>query len=120
MPSARSLENLKKNPMPRLGDKPLASRPLSVKVPPDIDKAVRKLSNPSDWLRKAIIEKLERSKGESKAATIDNPLVREAIAEHIANKKAAVAAEKNRLSKANQSLIDQREREIKQLKQMMK
>ena len=39
------------------------TRPISVKLPPDIDKAVRSIPNRSDWLREAIKEKLEREQG---------------------------------------------------------
>ena len=119
MTSARSLENLKKNPMPRLGDQPLARRPLSVKVSTDIDEAVRAFPNPSNWLREAIAEKLEREKGKSLQATVDNPLVREAIANSIALKKKALAAEKKRKSKADQSVIERWSREIKQLEELL-
>jgi len=48
------LENLK--PMPRLGSEPLASQPLCVKVPKEVDQAVRSLPNYSSWLRRVISE----------------------------------------------------------------
>ncbi|MGK7895051.1 MAG: ribbon-helix-helix domain-containing protein [Xenococcus sp. (in: cyanobacteria)] len=34
--------------------------PVSVKLPPEIDKIVRSLPNRSDYIRQAIIEKLDR------------------------------------------------------------
>lgn len=52
------LENLK--PMPRLGSEPLASQPLCVKVSKEVDAAVRSLNNPSEWLRRVIIEAAQR------------------------------------------------------------
>lgn len=56
MPSQRSLENLKKVPFKPLGEQALASKPVAVKLPKDIDEAVRSLSNPSEWLRRVIVE----------------------------------------------------------------
>lgn len=56
MPSQRSLENLKKAPFKPVGEKALASKPVAVKLPQDIDEAVRSLPNPSEWLRRVIVE----------------------------------------------------------------
>lgn len=41
-------------------EKPMAERPLSVRVEVDIDTYVRSLSNRTEWLRQAIVEKYER------------------------------------------------------------
>lgn len=37
-------------------------KPISVMLPPDLDEWVRSLDNRSEWVRQAIIEKLEREK----------------------------------------------------------
>lgn len=57
MPRGR-IENLKS--MPRLGNEPLASQPLCVKVPKEVDAAVRSLSDTSAWLRRVITEAAQR------------------------------------------------------------
>ena len=38
----------------------MAERPLSVRLPVDLDAQVRSLSNRTEWLRDAILEKLQR------------------------------------------------------------
>lgn len=55
MPSARSLENLKKAPFRPIGDVALAKKPLCAKVPQDIDDWVRALPSSSAWLRDVIV-----------------------------------------------------------------
>lgn len=40
----------------RAGDEPMAEKPLTVRVPVDVDAAVRALDKPSDWLRRVITE----------------------------------------------------------------
>lgn len=55
----------KGNPNPKqklkqLYDKPVAERPVAVKLPQDLDAYVRSLPNKSEWLREAIAEKRER------------------------------------------------------------
>jgi hypothetical protein len=52
------LENLK--PMPRLGTESLASQPLCVRVPQEVDAAVRSLPDTSAWLRRVITEAAQR------------------------------------------------------------
>lgn len=42
------------------GDAPMAERPLSVRLPSDVDAKVRSLPNRTEWLRDAILEKLQR------------------------------------------------------------
>ncbi len=42
------------------GPVPMAERPLSVRLPADLDAQVRSLDNRTEWLREAIIEKLQR------------------------------------------------------------
>lgn len=39
---------------------PLADRPISVKLPVDIDAAVRALPEPSEWLRRVICEAVKK------------------------------------------------------------
>lgn len=39
---------------------PMAERPLSVRLPLDLDAKVRALPNRTEWLRDAILEKLQR------------------------------------------------------------
>jgi hypothetical protein len=51
-------------------EKPMAEKPLSVRVEADIDAYVRSLANRTEWLRQAIAEKYERDlqeKGEKPA-----------------------------------------------------
>lgn len=60
MVNPRSLENLTKTQFQPLGKKALAKKPLAVKVPEDIDELVRSLPNPSEWLRKIIVEAAQR------------------------------------------------------------
>lgn len=42
------------------GEIPMAEKPLSVRLPSDLDAKVRALPNRTEWLRDAIIEKLQR------------------------------------------------------------
>jgi hypothetical protein len=42
------------------GDTPMAKTPLSVRMPEDIDAIVRAKPNRTQWLRDAILEKLDR------------------------------------------------------------
>ena len=42
------------------GEKPKAEKPLSVRVPQDIDEYVRSLPNRSQWLEEAITEKARK------------------------------------------------------------
>jgi hypothetical protein len=42
------------------GEVPMAERPLSVRMPQDIDAIVRARANRTEWLRDAIFEKLWR------------------------------------------------------------
>jgi hypothetical protein len=51
-------DNLK--PAPRLGDDPLALAPLQVRVPVEVDRAVRSLPNRSAWMRRVLVEAAER------------------------------------------------------------
>lgn len=51
------------------GAVPMAERPLSVRLPADLDIQVRSLSNRTEWLRDAIIEKMQREADESEAAS---------------------------------------------------
>lgn len=57
---ANKSDNLK--PFKLIGSKPLASRPLSVKVAPELQSAIRSLPNASGWLRR-IIEEAARVEG---------------------------------------------------------
>ncbi len=52
-------------------EKPMAERPLSVRVEVDIDTYVRSLSNRTEWLRQAIVEKYERDLQAGKTAIPD-------------------------------------------------
>ncbi len=94
----------------------LASKPVSVFLPKDIDAKVRAIPNRSQWLRETIAEKLSQ---ESDEGIPNEPLIREAIANSIALKREALAAEKKRLSKADQSLIERWSFEIKQLEELL-
>jgi hypothetical protein len=47
-------------PMPLSGEIPLAEKPLSARVEPEIDQAVRSLANPSAWMRRVITEAARR------------------------------------------------------------
>ncbi len=94
-------------------------KPVSVMFPPELDVWVRSLDNRSEFIRQAVVEKLERESEKLSAATVDNPLVREAIANSIALQREALAAEKKRLSKADQSLIERWSFEIKQLEELL-
>lgn len=51
------------------GAEPVAKKPLTVKLPISMDKAVRKVAGEdlSGWLRQAIAEKLEREQQEMSA-----------------------------------------------------
>jgi hypothetical protein len=42
------------------GDLPIAKQPITVRLPEDIDVIVRSLPNRTEWLREAIVEKLDR------------------------------------------------------------
>ncbi len=42
------------------GAVPMAERPLSVRLPADLDAEVRLLPNRTEWLRDAILEKMQR------------------------------------------------------------
>jgi hypothetical protein len=42
------------------GDVPMAKQPITVRLPEDIDAIVRALPNRTEWLREAIMEKLDR------------------------------------------------------------
>jgi hypothetical protein len=42
------------------GDVPMAKQPITVRLPEDIDEIVRSLPNRTEWLREAIMEKLDR------------------------------------------------------------
>jgi hypothetical protein len=42
------------------GDVPMAKQPITVRLPEDIDVIVRSLPNRTEWLREAIMEKLDR------------------------------------------------------------
>ena len=57
---ANKLDNLK--PFKRIGSKPLNYRPLSVKVVPELDEAVRSLPDSNAWLRR-VIEAAARAEG---------------------------------------------------------
>lgn len=46
--------------MPALGDAPLASKPLCVKLPADIYAVVEPLENRSEWLRRVICEAAQK------------------------------------------------------------
>ena len=50
------------------GDVPKAVSPLSVRLPADLDAVVRSLPNRTEWLRDAILEKLQREASETTAA----------------------------------------------------
>ncbi len=39
---------------------PMAERPLSVRLPADLDARLRSLPNRTEWLRNAILEKMQR------------------------------------------------------------
>lgn len=52
-------------------EKPMAERPLSVRVEVDVDTYVRSLSNRTEWLRQAIVEKYERDLREKGKTTPD-------------------------------------------------
>lgn len=39
---------------------PLANRPISVRLPVEIDAAIRALPEPSEWLRRVICEAVEK------------------------------------------------------------
>ena len=54
-------------------EKPMAEKPLSVRVEADIDAYVRSLANRTGWLREAIVEKYERDLKE-KGITGDAPI----------------------------------------------
>lgn len=56
-------EEKQKKPISRFEspyEKPMAEKPLSVRVEADIDAYVRSLANRTGWLREAIVEKYER------------------------------------------------------------
>lgn len=42
------------------GSVPMAQRPLSVRLPVDLDAKLRSLPNRTEWLRDAILEKMQR------------------------------------------------------------
>jgi hypothetical protein len=42
------------------GDVAMAKQPITVRLPEDIDAIVRALPNRTEWLREAIMEKLDR------------------------------------------------------------
>jgi hypothetical protein len=42
------------------GNVPMAKQPITVRLPEDIDAIVRSLPNRTEWLREAIMEKLDR------------------------------------------------------------
>jgi hypothetical protein len=42
------------------GDVPMAKQPITVRLPEDIDAIVRVLPNRTEWLRSAILEKLDQ------------------------------------------------------------
>jgi hypothetical protein len=46
------------------GDAPLAKTPISVKLPVDVDLAVRSLPNQSEWLRRVICDAAARDLSE--------------------------------------------------------
>jgi hypothetical protein len=48
------------SPMPKVGDRALATVALSAKVDPEIDALVRALPNRSEWLRRVITEAAQR------------------------------------------------------------
>lgn len=68
-------EENKKKPISRFEspyEKPMAEKPLSVRVEAEIDAYVRSLSNRTEWLREAIVEKYRRDlkeKGTNNAAS---------------------------------------------------
>ncbi|AFZ11501.1 hypothetical protein Cri9333_0551 [Crinalium epipsammum PCC 9333] len=47
-------------PFPQKTEKPLAKRPISVKLEADIDELVRSLPDTSTWLRRVITEAAQR------------------------------------------------------------
>ncbi len=103
-------------------DEPLSKKVIGVRFPLRADETIRALAKvrgkpPSELVREATMQTLERKF--SSVATVDNPLVREAIANSIALKREALAAEKKRLSKADQSLIERWSFEIKQLEELL-
>jgi hypothetical protein len=42
------------------GDVPMAKQPITVRLPEDIDVIVRALPNRTEWLREAILDRLEQ------------------------------------------------------------
>lgn len=69
-------EEKQKKPISRFEspyEKPMAEKPLSVRVEADIDAYVRSLANRTGWLREAIVEKYERDLKE-KGITGDAPI----------------------------------------------
>jgi hypothetical protein len=42
------------------GDVPMAKQPITVRLPEDIDAIVRALPNRTEWLREAILDRLEQ------------------------------------------------------------
>ncbi len=119
----RSLENLKKNPFARLGEQPLAKKALATKVPADIDATVRAFPNYSAWVREAIIEKLERQSGSTDKGFIapDNPLVVEAIAKSLAQKRKDLTGlqRKRKPSKEEKAIVKRLKKEIEQLEELL-
>ena len=51
------------------GPVPMAERPLSVRLPADVDALVRSIPNRTEWLRDAILEKVQREADEHNVAT---------------------------------------------------
>lgn len=49
-------------------DEPLATRPISVKLPCSLDRQVRDRPNPSQWLRQVIADALEKEKSKNSVA----------------------------------------------------
>ena len=51
-----------KHKLKQLGEEAMAKLPLAVRVPVDIDEYVRSLPNRAEWLRKLIVEAVERER----------------------------------------------------------